>query len=126
MTVPKYQHLAVAEHVCRHPVEGAPVNAQAQVAFLLCGKAANRGAVEGQILVRAQQELLVVVQQVQPPLKVRKQHRHCLDVLLIRQILDPLVANLLNRHPAHTVCLGLQVQFFKLLIREGKKIPVIR
>ena len=74
----------------------------------------------------AQQEFLVVVQQVQAAFKVGEQHRHCLDVLLIRQILDPLFANLFNRQPVHAVCLGLQVQFFKLLVGEGKKIPVIR
>ena len=120
------QHLAVAEHVGGNPVEGAPVDAQAQVALLLRGKSANRRAVEGQILMGAQQKLLVVVEQVQAAFQIREQYRHCLDVLLVCQVLDPLIANLLDRQPAHAVCLGLQVQFFKLLVREGKKIPVVQ
>ena len=35
------QHLAVAENVGRHPVEGGPVNAQAQVALLLRRESAD-------------------------------------------------------------------------------------
>ena len=68
------QHLAVAEHVGRHPVEGAPVDAQAKVALFLRGEAANRRAVEGQVLVGAEQKLLVVVQQVQAAFEVGEQH----------------------------------------------------
>ncbi len=37
----EHQHLAVAEDVGGNPVERAPVNAQAQVALFLGGKAAN-------------------------------------------------------------------------------------
>src|ERR1019366_6094130 len=67
--VAEYQYLAVAEYVGRHPVERAPVDAQAKIALFLRRKAANRRAVECQILVGAQQELLVVVQQVKTALK---------------------------------------------------------
>ncbi len=75
---------------------------------------------------RAQEKLLVIVQKMQAAFKVGEQYRHSLDLLLVRQILDPFVANLLNRQTVHAVCLGFQVQFFKLLVREGKKITVIR
>ncbi len=55
-------HLAIAEDVSRHPVECAPVDAQAQVAFPLRRKSADRRAVEGQVFTRFQQEFLVVVE----------------------------------------------------------------
>ena len=52
----EHQHLAVAEHIGRNPVERAPVDAQAQVALLLRGEAADRRAVEGQVVVARRAE----------------------------------------------------------------------
>ena len=72
-----------------------------------------------------EQELLVVVQHVQPAFEVGEQHGDGLDALLVGQVLQPLLADLIGRHPVHAVGLGLQIEFFKLLIREGKKIAVI-
>ena len=46
----EHQHLAGTEEVGRPPVERAPVDAQAQVALALGGEAANRGAVEGEVV----------------------------------------------------------------------------
>ena len=36
------KHLAIAKNVCGHPVEGAPIDAETQIALFLRGKAANR------------------------------------------------------------------------------------
>ena len=105
------QHLAIAEDIGRHPIEGAPVDAQAQIALLLRREAADRRAVEGQVLVGAEQKLLVVVEQVQAALKVGEQHGHGLDALLVGQVLQPLFANLVGRHAVGAVGLGFQVQF---------------
>ena len=79
----EHQHLARAEHVGRQPVEGAPVDAQAQVGLLLRREAAHRAAVEGQVVLALEQELLVVVQHVQPAFEVGEAHRHRLDALLV-------------------------------------------
>jgi len=58
MTLPKTRQLAVAEDVGGNPVEGAPVDAQAQIAFLLGGEAADGGAVEGEVLVGTSRNFL--------------------------------------------------------------------
>ena len=97
MTVPNTSTLPLPKTSAGHPVEGAPVDAQAQIAFLLRGESANRGAVEGQVLVGPEQKLLVVVQQVEAAFKVGEQDRHSLDPLLVGQIFHPLFADLHQR-----------------------------
>src|ERR1019366_2288565 len=67
------QHLAIAEHVGGHPVEGAPVDAETKIALFLRGEAANRRSIERQILIRAEEKLLVVVQQVQAAFQIGKE-----------------------------------------------------
>ena len=119
------QHLAVAEHVGRHPVEGAPVDAQAQVALFLRRESADRRAVERQVLVGAQQKLLVVIQQVQAAFEVGEQHRDGLDPLFVGQILQSLFADLIRRHAVHAVGFRLQIQLFQLVVRESQKIAVL-
>ena len=89
----EHQHLAGAKNVGRRPVEGAPVDAQAQIAFPLRGKAANRGTVEGQVVVALQQKFLVVVEHVQAAFEVAEHDGHGLDALLVGQILQPLFLN---------------------------------
>jgi hypothetical protein len=111
-------YLAGAEDVGRNPIEGAPVNAQAQIALLLRRKAADRRAVEGQVLIGLEQELLVVVEQVKAAFEVAEQHGDSLDPLLIGQVLQPLLTNLVGRNAIGAVCLGLQVEFFQLLVGE--------
>ncbi len=117
-------HLAGAKHVGRHPVEGAPVDAQAQIALFLRREAADRGAVEGQVLVGAEQELLVVVEQVQTALEVGKQHGDSLDPLFVGQVLQPFFTNFIRRNAVGAVGLGLQVLLFQLIIGKSQKIAV--
>jgi hypothetical protein len=119
------QHLAVAENIGGHPVEGAPVDAQPQIALLLRGEAADRGAVEGEVFVGTKQKLLVVVEQVQAAFQVGEQHGYGLDPLLIGQVLQPLLANLAGRNAIGAVSFGFQVLLFQLLVRESKKIAVV-
>ena len=51
-------------------------------------------------------------------------HCHCLDALLVRQVLQPLFANRVGRHALPPLVLRLQVQLFQLFIGKGKKIPL--
>ena len=119
------QHLAVAEDIGRHPVEGAPVDAQAQIALLLGGEAADRGAVEGEVFVGPENKLLVVVEQVQAAFKVTEEHGHGLDPLLVGQVLQPFLANLVQCNAVSAVGFGFQVLGFQLLIGESEKIAIV-
>ena len=91
------QHFAGAKDIGGRPVEGAPIHGKAQVALALRGEAADGRAVEGEIVPALDQELLVVVEHVQPAFQVAEQHGHGLDALLIGQITDPLFLNLMRR-----------------------------
>ena len=119
------EDFAVAEDVGGDPVKGAPVDAETEVAFLLRGEAADGRAVEGEVFVGAQEELLVVVEQVEAALKVREQYRHGLDALFVGEVFEAFLADLVAGNTADAVMLGLQVKFFQLLVREGKEIAVI-
>ena len=119
------EHLAVAEDVGGNPVKRAPVDAEAQVALLLRGESADGGAVEGEILVGAEQKLLVVIEQVEAAFEIGEQHRHGLDALFVGQVFEAFFADLVDGNTADAISLGLQVEFFELLVREGKEIAVI-
>src|SRR5579864_9372666 len=56
------QDLAGTEDVSRSPVERAPIDAQAEIAFALGSEPADRRAVEGEVVPAFEQELLVVVE----------------------------------------------------------------
>src|ERR1019366_10264524 len=73
------QHLARPEYIRGCPVERAPVDSQAKIALLLRSKAADRGPVEGQVVIALDQELLVVVEHVQPAFEVAEQNGDSLD-----------------------------------------------
>ena len=94
------QHFAGAEDVGGRPVERAPVDAQAKIAFALRGEAADRGAVEGEVVPALEQKLLVVVEHVQAAFEVAEEHGHGLDALLVGQILEALFLNLVERRRA--------------------------
>jgi len=118
------QHLAGAEDVGRHPVEGAPVDAQAQIALFLRGKSADRGAVEGQIVVATEQKLLVVVEQVQAAFQVAEKHRDRFDLFGVSQVFQTLLSNFVGGHAIEAVGLDGQVSIFQLCVAEGQKIAV--
>src|SRR3979490_1057028 len=80
------EHLAGPEHISGRPIERTPVNSQPQIALALCSEAANGRAVEGEIVPALEQELLVVIEHVQPAFEIAEQHGHSLDSRLIRQI----------------------------------------
>ncbi len=119
------QHLAGAEDVGGHPVEGAPVDAQAQVAFLLRREAADGRAVEGQIVVAVEQELLVVVEQMDAAFEVGEHDRHCLDVLLVGQILQALFADLVRIDAVQAFGFRLQVQLFQFVIAQSQEVAIL-
>src|SRR6185437_6539622 len=99
------EHLAVAEDVGGHPVEGAPVDAEAEIALFLGGEAADRRAIESEILISAEEELLVVIEKVKAALEIGEEHRNRLDALFICQILDPLLADLVGRDVVGAIAL---------------------
>ena len=79
-------------------------------------------AVEGEVVVALDQELLVVVQHVQPAFEIAEEHGHRLDALLVGQILEPLFAELVGRNTVPALLLGREVQLFELSVREFEKI----
>src|SRR5690242_5232233 len=79
----KHQNFAGAENVGRRPVECAPIDSEAQIALALRGEAANRGTIKGQVIPALEQELLVVIEHVQPAFEVAEQHGDGLDPLLV-------------------------------------------
>src|SRR5450755_5123432 len=72
-------YLARTEDIGGTPIEGGPVDAEAQIALFLGGKAADGGAVEGEIIPAFGEELLVVIEHVQAAFEVAKQHGDGLD-----------------------------------------------
>ena len=82
-------------------------------------KAANRGAVKGQVVIAPDQELLVIVQQVQAAFEIAEQNGDSLDAFFIRQILQTRVADLVRRYTVEPVALGLKIEFLQLLVSEG-------
>src|SRR5882672_9325462 len=72
----KHQHLARAKIVSGSPVEGAPVDTEAQIALALRGEAANRRTVEGKIVPALDEEFFVVVEHVQAAFEVAEEDRY--------------------------------------------------
>ncbi len=116
------EDLAGPEYVGRTPIKCAPVEREAQVALALRRKAANRRAVEREVVVRAQQELLVVVEHVQAPFEIAEEHRERFDLGLARQVAQPLFLQGVQRNALLTLSLCMQVQVFELGVREHQKI----
>ncbi len=105
----KYHHLARPKKVCRRPIESRPVDAQAQIAFLLRGKSADRGTVKGQIVPALHQELLVIVQHVQPSFEIAEQDGHRLNALFVSQVFQPLLPDNLDRNALLALFFSFQV-----------------
>ena len=85
-------------------------------------EAPDGGAVEGQVVGRLEQELLVVVQHVQPAFEVGKADRHRLDPLLVGQILHPLLADLVGIGPGRPLGLGLEVHLLEPVVGDFQEI----
>src|SRR5690242_17575032 len=54
------QYLAGPKDIGRHPVEGFPVDSQAQIAFTLSSKAADGRTIKGEIVPTLDEELFVI------------------------------------------------------------------
>src|SRR6185369_13490110 len=115
-------HLSRSENVGGTPVEGGPIDGEPQIALFLGREATNRRAVERQVIPALDQELLVVIENVQPAFEVAEQQRHGLDPLLVSQVLEALLLNLLHGNAFHSLILGVQIQFFQFRIRKSQKI----
>ena len=87
-------HLAGAEEIRGHPIKGAPVDSQPQVAFPLSGKSTDRGAVKGQVVPALDDEFLVVVEHVQTAFKVAEENGDGLNALLVGEVLEPFLPDL--------------------------------
>ena len=71
----------------------------------------------------AQQEFLVVVEQVQASLKIGEEHGDGFNALLVGEIFEAFFADITSGHALDAVGLGLQVECFQFLVRESEKIP---
>ena len=89
------------------------------------GEPADGGAVEGEVFVGAEQEFLVVVEQVKPSFKVREQHGDSLDPLFVGQVLQALLANGVGRGAFCAISLGCQVELFQLFVGESEEIAIL-
>src|SRR5579859_4416997 len=114
--IAKDQDLAGTKNIRRAPVKRAPIHGQAKVAFALSGKAADRRSVKSQVVPALDQELLVVVQHMQPAFKIAEEHGYGLDALLIGQILEPGFLDLVHGNAIFALLLRLQVQVFQFVI----------
>jgi len=88
----------------------------------LAGEAADRGAVEGQVVGRLEQELLVVVEHVQPAFEVGEADRDRLDPLFVVQVLHPRLADLARVLAADAFRLGGEVHLFELVVRDLQEV----
>ena len=118
----EHQHLAGAEDIGGRPVERAPVDAEAQVAFALCGEAADRRAVEGEVVPALEQELLVVVEHVQPAFEIAEEHGHGLDPLFVGQVLEAVFLDLVRCDAVPALLLRLKVEIFQFVVGECQEI----
>jgi hypothetical protein len=116
------QDLARSEHVRGQPVERGPVDGQAQIGLGLAREAPNRRAVERQVVRRVEQELLVVVEHVQPAFEVGEAHRDGFDALLVGQVLEAALAHLAAVLAGQPVGLGLEVHLLELFVRDLEKL----
>ena len=100
------EHLAGTKHISWRPIERTPVNSQPQIALSLCSEAANGRAVEGEIVPALEQELLVVIEHVQPAFEVAEQHGYSLYSRLVGQIFESLFPNLVSCNPVISLLFG--------------------
>ena len=77
------ENLAGAEDIRRRPIEGAPIHRQAKIALALRGEAADRGAIEGQVVPALEQKFFVVVEHVQAAFEIAEQDGDRLDALFV-------------------------------------------
>ena len=118
----EHQHLPGPEDVRRQPVERRPVDHEAQVRFRLLREPPDGRPVERQVVGRLQQELLVVVEHVEAALEVRETHRDGLDALLVREVLHPLLADLVGRHAVQPLLLGGEVHLLQPVVGNLQEI----
>ena len=103
------QHFAGAEDVGGAPIEGRPIDPQAEIALFLGREAADRRAVEGQVVPALDQELLVIIEHVEAAFEIAEEHRHGFDALFVAQVFEALFLNLMDGNAVHSLFLGLQV-----------------
>src|SRR5215469_6136410 len=118
----KYEDLAWPEDVGGGPVECSPVNAETKIALSLRRESADGGTVEGQVVKAPQQELLVIVEHVQPALKVAEHYSQSLNALFIRQVLQAIFTNLVGRDAIPALLLCLQVEFLEFVVGQCQEI----
>src|SRR5581483_6868494 len=117
------EYLSWTEDICRRPIECAPVDPEAQVAFTLRGETPDRRTVTREVIPALQQEFLVVVQHVQAPFEIAEEHGYVLDPFFVRKVLEPFFLNLVSCRPVLALLFGLQIQLLKFVVRKGKKLP---
>jgi hypothetical protein len=118
----EHEHLARPEYVRRQPVEGGPVDVQPQIRFSLHREPADRRAVEREVVRRLEQELLVVIEHVQPALEIAEADRHSLDPLLLREVAHALLLHVIRRLAVQPLLFRLEVQLLELFVRNFQEV----
>jgi hypothetical protein len=93
-----------------------------EVGLLLGGEAPDRRSIEGEVVDGLQQELLVVVQHVEPAFEIGEADGDRLQPLLVGQVFDPLLLELVRRDPLHPGLLDLEVQLLELVVGDFEEI----
>ncbi len=97
---------------------------EAEVALFLRGKAADGGTVEGEVLVRAEEEFLIVVEHVEAAFKIAEENGDGLDALVVGKKLQALFLNFVERNALPALIFGFEIEFFELLVRERQEIAI--
>jgi len=85
---------------------------------VLRGKAANGRPVKREVIPALDEELLVVIEHVQPAFEVAEEDRHGFNPFLVAQVLEALSLNLLRGNACEPFLLGAQIQFFQFAVGE--------
>jgi hypothetical protein len=121
MTSPK-KDLAGSEDIGGRPVEGGPVHVEAEVAFALGGEAADGGAVEGEVVIALDKELLVVIEHMETAFEVAEQDGDGLDPLFVGQVLEAVLLDLSGVDAVLPLFLGVQVEFLEFRVGKHEKV----
>ena len=116
------QDFAGTEEIGGGPVEGVPVHAEAEIALMLGGEAADGGAIEGEVVPALDEKLLVVIEHVEAAFEIAEEHGDGLDALGVREVLQAFLLNLAGGNALGALLLGVQIQIFQLLVGKFEKI----
>src|SRR4029077_13328276 len=93
---PEDENFAAAEIVGGGPIEGTPIDTEAEITFALGGETADGRAVEGEVVPGLEEELFVVIKHVEAAFEVAEEDSDGLDALFGGEIFEALFLNFMN------------------------------